>query len=718
MLKLPNNFNQNDFLNSEYTLIVDKIKEIFLNSNFKDSFSPGSTNTLDNSKNSSIRNTIIINTSKDHSMELIHPLISNFQTEGITLQPSNSNIFIPSPVCLLPRLSKKSIVLKEPMVSKEPIVSKESMSNDIYIPSPICFFTRLSKEPRVKEYLIEPMDVKVKLILSKDKRDNSNYSIEIDLDTPNLRVNISKDTLIELNTGLENYRKIIEKRNAFDKFRFGNTHVNNTKDEVQIKRQNRFIQLQQKLDRYIKKRKILENIIRVENLNLRIDSSIAREAFDKYEYSEFCLLLDNLDVDLIFYALKSIQIQKLQLQNEQIFEPFSSLFLFPFINLNYFDEESSSFKKEIRELHKEMTLIKEDIVNDFVSNKIRINLNSDKLTMILLNQTSFDMKLELNNTKITLNNSERIFDFGIDVSSGNLSLAKIPYPVKPLVSRSSAVHHDQEGTISSFIMFSLLNVKLVTRLVKEINSEQDERFKYNFELYMEKISLISDESHELYEGCEKIIINENEIFDLSKENSIFLEVKFEKYVDDDTIQIYDSNISIQNMILNQNQYIELLYTINRLHNLSDVWLPYEIEYDHKMIQKFSNITKSIFKSNCGVKLDVGDDKFLLLPKKMEVNFDVKILLADVQEQKFQVIFQNCYLYHYGNGNHIKLSNPFDFSIIYTREPSYLKLSELTITIPPIKLISNQYNVSNIISFLENFTLPSDMKMLNFISNFD
>ena len=291
-----------------------------------------------------------------------------------------------------------------------------------------------------------------------------------------------------------------------------------------------------------------------------------------------------------------------------------------------------------------MTFINEDIVNDFVSNEIRIYLNSDKLTITLLNQTSFDIKLELNNTKIILNNGERIFDFGIDVSNGNLSLAKIPFPVKPLVCRSSTVNYDQEGTTSSVVIFSLLNVKFVTRLVKEINNEQNERFKYDFELYIEKVSLISDESHELYEGCEKIIINENEIFDLSKENSIFLEFKFEKYVDDDTIQIYDSNISIQNMILNQNQYIELLYAINRLHNLSDLWLPYEIEYDHKMIQKFSSITKSIFKNNCGVMLDVGADKFLLLPKQMEVNFDVKILLADVQEQKFQVIFQNCYLY--------------------------------------------------------------------------
>ena len=676
VLKLPNNLDQNDFFNSE-SISVSKIKEIFLNQNVKESYSPDSTSNLDNSKTSSYRDTIMSNRSKEHSKEFIYSLVSQSQPEGIALQSPNYNI---------------------------------------HIPSPIFSMTKLPKETRFNEILIRPMDLKVKFILSKDKRDNSNYSIKIDLETPNLRVNISKNTVAELNTCLENYRKIIENRNAFDKFRFGNCEISSPDDEVKIHKINRFIELQQKLDQYTKKRKILENIIRVENFNLKIDSSIAQEAFDKYEYSEFCLLLDYLDLDLIFYALKSIQIQKLQLQNEYIFRPFSSIFLFPYINLNCFDEETFNFKKEIGKLHKEMTLINDDDENYFATSEIKINLNSHKLTVIFLNQTSYDMKLELNNTNITLSNSKKVFNFGIDISSGNLSLVKAPYPSKSLISQSSTINIDQEG-VTSFVMFSLSNAKFITHLLKEKHGvEQDERLKYNFELCMEKISLIPNESHELYEGSEEIVINENQIFDLSKENSIFFDLKFEKYVDDDTIQICDTNITIQNMVLNQNEYIELLYSINRLQNLSGIWLPYEIEYDHKIIEKFSKITKSIFKSNCGLKLDVGVDKFLLLPRKMEVNFDVKILLADVQEQKFQFMLQNCYLYHYSDGYHTKLSNPFDFTITYNREPNYLKLSELIITIPPVKLITNQYNISNILSFFENFTIPPDMKRLNFISN--
>ena len=173
------------------------------------------------------------------------------------------------------------------------------------------------------------------------------------------------------------------------------------------------------------------------------------------------------------------------------------------------------------------------------------------------------------------------------------------------------------------------------------------------------------------------------------------------------------------MILNQHEWIYLLCLLQRFYELKNNWELYEIYFDLKAIDDLINLKKSIFEKCCGIKLNNESERFLLLSKSGEIDFDVQLFQNSINktneliEQEYKWICENCYLYHYIKGSYVKLSNPFDFEIKYITQSNNIKLSKLMIYIKPFKLFTNEICFKSLINFVNEFKFLDNTKRLNF-----
>ena len=255
---------------------------------------------------------------------------------------------------------------------------------------------------------------------------------------------------------------------------------------------------------------------------------------------------------------------------------------------------------------------------------------------------------------------------------------------------------------------------------RALKEEGDSICSFDFSIEKMHSMKITNEIFEDFVEKNSKIILENEEFDLSKKCNFSVQLKLQKSCKIDKILITYIKIEAQEMILNQYEGLYILYVIERLYELKNNLDFYEITLDSKAIKDLINLKKTLFKKSFGLKLDSGSEKFLLLSKSGEIDFDIGLLhnkrneANDLDEHQFKWIFQDCYLYHYIKENYIKISNPFDIEIKYIKQSSNMKLSKLMIYIKPLKILTDEICLRNFINFVDEFKLSSSTKGLTFI----
>ena len=559
--------------------------------------------------------------------------------------------------------------------------------------------------------IIYPLCATIKLELSKYNNDLSAYCINILVEVQAMKIDISNILLKEfaetLKIWIECYKRakrlhdLIYNYNVFE-------NKNDEKISIADPKFKKFSETFNKIGFQIKRKNILQNILTYENQTFYFNESDLKECLDnEIEIAEFYDFLNDLNEDSLCLTIKTILNDRFSSDNNGRFEQQPTHFLINYINVRNYDREFESFMSEIMQMSDEMikSQMRKDIKSESSEYEVIFKCQQMEISLKEICTVIFD-----DIDAILIENNE-VVNFQLKIPYCTLNVIEVTFQSIPL-KKSSDINNNDNSGVFTFIFGDLqFSSKFIKK--KELKDSV-----HNFDFSVEKVQLFTTANENEINEDIKIVI-QNEEFDLSKKNSLSIDLKFQKTSGLKKILVTYIKARAQDMILNQHEWIYLLCLIRRFYELKNDWEFYEIDFDLKAIDDLMKLKKSIFEKICGIKLNNESERFLLLSKSGEIDFDIELFKNSIHktnesiEQEFKWICENCYLYHYIKGTYVKLSNPFDFEIKYITQTNNRKLSKLMIYIKPFKLFTNEICLKSLINFVNEFNFLDTTKRLNF-----